>query len=235
MRETTTMRQRRIVATGMILLCAGVVVAQTDSNAKPAISMPANRVADSYAIYSSLIPFGETADTGWPHDLWLVKDETITAVADDEPCLPLEKDNKQSFGMNPHITVHPPADRMEDFREILEDFDEHCHEHIQLDPNAWHLSAPVRLLNSKEQAEFMSTRFGHMGQTHDPAIQAKYKGAPALYGFSQVYFNTAHTVALVYATHWCGGLCGQGLWIALALDRNGKWKQLRWAASSWIS
>jgi len=57
---------------------------------------------------------------------------------------------------------------------------------------------------------------------------------PALYGFSEVYFNAHHTVALVYATHWCGALCGQGFWVALALE-DGQWKPLRWSATTWIS
>lgn len=42
------------------------------------------------------------------------------------------------------------------------------------------------------------------------------------------------TVALVYATQWCGMLCGQGLWLAFALE-NGEWKPLNWNASTWIS
>ena len=130
--------------------------------------------------------------------------------------------------MNPHEDVHPPEDRRQDFQEILEDFDVHCHDRIALDPNAWHLTAPVRLLNADEQAEFRATVA--LGK----ARPDKYKGAPALYGFSEVYFNSSHTVALVYATHFCGGLCGQGFWSAFALE-NGEWKRLRWEAASWIS
>jgi hypothetical protein len=133
--------------------------------------------------------------------------------------------------MNPHQAVHPTDDRRQDFAEILQDFDHHCHDRLILDPNSWKVAIPVRLLNAQEQKEFQSTR---MNSNPSTAAAQKFKGAPALYAFSQVYFNAHHTVALVYATHWCGGLCGQGFWIAFALE-NGKWKPLRWNATTWIS
>jgi hypothetical protein len=192
----------------------------------PAIFMPADRIADSYKIYSSLLPLGETAGPGWPHDVLLVQDKTITVVPLDQKC-----DDPLSATMNPHQAVHPTDDRRQDFAEILQDFDHHCHDRLILDPNSWKVAIPVRLLNAQEQKEFQSTR---MNSNPSTAAAQKFKGAPALYAFSQVYFNAHHTVALVYATHWCGGLCGQGFWIAFALE-NGKWKPLRWNATTWIS
>lgn len=91
----------------------------------------------------------------------------------------------------------------------------------------------MRLLTPAEQQEFEASRF-HPDKEPDKNAAARFAGAPALYGFSAVYFNARQTVALVYATHWCGGLCGQGFWIALEL-KNGEWKQLGWHAVSWIS
>jgi hypothetical protein len=196
----------------------------------PAIPMPVNRAADSYQIYSSLMPLGETAFPSWPHEYWLVRDTTITAVPPDQPCKlePSGFSTQSGFDMNPHIAIHPPNDRKQDFQEILDDFDAHCHERVQLDPTAFNTPVPVHLLNALEQQQFVQTR-----HTNSP-IADRYKGAPALYSFSEVYFNQHQTVALVYATHWCGSLCGQGFWIALALE-NGKWKQLNWNATTWIS
>jgi hypothetical protein len=217
-----------------IALCGAPLFAQQVSSAPVPIQMPADRISDSYSIYSSLIPLGETAAKGWPHELWLVRDTTVTAVASDQPCAPTPSTAASArfdTGMNPHSAVHPPEDQQENYNEILQDFDLHCHDVLSLDPDAWKLSAPVRLLTPDEQKEFQATRFGDA--RNSPAA-AKYKGAPALYGFSEVYFNAHHTVALVYATHWCGGLCGQGLWIALALE-DGLWKPLQWNATQWIS
>jgi hypothetical protein len=68
----------------------------------------------------------------------------------------------------------------------------------------------------------------------DSDTTAKYRGAPALYGFSEVYFNANHTAALVYATDWCGNLCAHGFWVAFAFER-GRWQRLNWNSTMWIS
>jgi hypothetical protein len=217
----------------LALLLPAALCGQNKTPAPAVIPMPSNRAVDSYIIYSSLIPLGETANKDWPHDLWLVKDATITVVPPDQPCRPKPKTvNAARFDstMNPHIAVHPPDDRKPDFAEILEDFDAHCHDSVALSPSPtlWQTGAPVHLLTPAEQQAFRDVR------NTRAETPPKYKGAAALYSFSEVYFNARHTVALVYATHWCGGLCGQGMWIALALE-NGHWKQLHWNATFWIS
>jgi hypothetical protein len=192
--------------------------------------MPEDRAAASYQIYSSLVPLGETATAMWPHSLWLIQDTTITSIPDNQPCF--ENSNQRpDSAVNPHSAVQPTNDRLQDFSEILEDFDHHCHDHVLLEAAKFKLSGAIRLLNKKEQEEFQSTR---MGPDRNNAVAAKYSGAPALYAFSEVYFNRAHTAALVYATHWCGSLCGQGFWVAFALT-NGRWKTLPWNSVSWIS
>ena len=201
------------------------------SPADPApIPMPSDKVAESYRIYSSLIPLGETAGKGWPHDLWLVQETTIALVTTGQPCAP-DPAAKQGIDMNPHTAVHPPDKYAQDFVEIMSDFDAHYHDRAQLDANAFNLMAAVHLLTPEEQKEFQDTRSPAL---RDSPAAAKFKGAPALYGFSEVYFNAAHSVALVYATHYCGGLCGEGFWVALALDR-GRWKPLNWTSDRWIS
>jgi hypothetical protein len=86
-------------------------------------------------------------------------------------------------------------------------------------------------LTAAEQEEFRQTRSPEL---KDSPAAARYKGAAAIYGFSEVYFNAPHPVALVFAAHWCGGLCGQGFWVAFALQ-GGVWKPLQWRSSSRIS
>lgn len=196
----------------------------------PPISMPADRAAASYQIYSILMPIGETGNPTWPHDLWLIQDTTIALVPVAEPCSPSIK-NGQDSEMNPHTAVHPAEEGREDFAEILQDFDGRCHDRIALEANKLKAKVSVRLLNEEGQKEFRRLR----SEEHsDPALASKYKGAPALYAFSEVYFNAHATVALVYATQWCGSLCAQGSWIALAL-RDGHWHSLNWGSDSWIS
>lgn len=215
----------------VLFACAAVCLGQSQPP-KPA-PMPPDRAAASYAIYSSLMPIGETAGKGWPHDFWIVRDATVTVVQPGQPCRPPPSDAHNAFQnlMNPHLAVHPPADRRKDFAEILEDFDAHCHDILALDQDLFQTTTPVHLLTSVEQEWYRESR---SSRTPQPDLAGKFAGAPALYGFSEVWFNQNHTVALVYATLWCGGLCGQQLWFAFALE-NGQWKPLPRKATMSIS
>ncbi len=226
-------------ATVLFMVSSTIAPGQTKgaTAAKPTapILMPVDRASDSYRIYSSLMPLGETAGKAWPHKLWLVQNTTVTVISPDEPCQvkPTSQPDAASLlsmGMNPHVAVRPSDDRRQDFVEILKDWDGHCHDRILLDPNAWHTSVPVRLLNPAAQERYRASRTN----AHRNSNTDNFSDAPALYGFSEVFFNSAHTVALVYATHYCGRLCGQGFWVALELQ-NGVWKPLPWDSSSWIS
>jgi len=79
---------------------------------------------------------------------------------------------RHHVSMNPHSAVRPlPLKvREEDFKEILQDFDTHCHERLSLSATAWRTTVPVHLLAPAEQIEFESTRW----ENSDEAV---YKGA----------------------------------------------------------
>jgi hypothetical protein len=120
---------------GVFLVQVGVLLgqsafAQEAKTESAPIAMPADRQADSYRIYSSLIPLEETAGKNWPHGLWLVQDTTIGAVPPDQPCSPPLDAKEPSIGMNPHFAVHAPDDELQDFLEIMRDFDAHCHDRV---------------------------------------------------------------------------------------------------------
>ncbi len=198
----------------------------TDNLSSP---IPLERRMESFAIYAKLLPNGETALPQWPHAMWLVQDATVTVVPDGQPCAPAPGPDVSP--MNPHEYVHPTPDHGEDFKEILEDFDRHCHDRLMLQPDIWHLSVPVLLLTPEEQREAQETQFGTRG---DGDLGAKYKGASAIFGFSEVYFNKRHTVAMVFLVDWCGNLCGHESWLALALE-DGRWKPLPWQMPFGIS
>lgn len=203
----------------------------SDPGLNSLVSMPMDRTVDSYRIYSALLPFGETAGKGRPHRLWTIRNVTVTVVPPDEPCWQQPNSSpaaQTSATMNPHIAVHPPASHAQDFEEILADFDAHCHQRVILIPGAFNTSLPVRLLSPMEQDDFHASR-----SISSPAGR-EYGGSPALFGFTEVYFNRRHTVALVYATDWCGNLCGQGMWVAFGLE-DGKWKDLHWKTNGWVS
>jgi hypothetical protein len=189
--------------------------------------MPQDRADDSYRIYTMLMPVGELGRPGWPRDLWLLSDTTLSLVAPDRNCMP-QAANGSEDPMNPHFAVHPPADRVPDFNELLEDFDKRCHERIMLAQDSFPNTMPLRLLTEDEQDEFVSTRWDQNAGEYGDQIAAKYKGAPGISSFSQVYFNSHHTLAMVYATGWCGGLCVQSFWDVLEF-KDGQWRRLPWS------
>jgi len=229
-------RHACLFAAPLLLACTLLLAQQPPTEPLPAVPMPPDREAESYLLYAKLMPLGETAGKDWPHDQYLLQDTTVALIPPDKPCNPPPAAGASAnldSSMNPHNAIHPPTEHAQDLAEILDDFDQHCHDRITLSPDAdaWKLTVPVHLLNPAEQAEFRTVH----GRVDSPAAE-KYKGAPALYAFSEVYFNAHHTVAIVYATHWCGGLCGQGFWAAFMLDNDNVWqRQSNWTSSGWIS
>jgi hypothetical protein len=196
-------------------------------NAKPQlppVPMPQDRAADSYRIYTVLLPVGELANPGWSRDMWLLSDTTLSLVPPDENCLTQYSDG---INMNPHVAIEAPADRRQEFGELLDDFDRRCHERVQLTPESFNLVVPLKLLNQDEQDEFIRTRFDPNSGREGDMLTARYRGAPGLSRFSEVYFNAHHTLAMVYANDWCGGLCAQSYWEVVGLE-DGTWKRLNW-------
>jgi hypothetical protein len=196
------------------------------------IPMPQDRAADSYKIYSILLPVGELANPGWSRDLWLLADTTLALVPPDQPCL--SQGGVDGVDMNPHVALQPPPEGMQDFAEMLDDFDRRCHERIQLTADAFTLVVPLRLLTQTERDDFIRTRFDPDAGIEGDRLTARYKGAPGLSMFSQVYFNAHHTVAMVYASGWCGGLCAQSYWEVLGFQ-DGVWKRLGWRTAALMS
>lgn len=89
-----------------VLAWSGSIAAQDH----PAPPTPADRTADTFRIYSSLVPLGETAGPDWPHGLWLIRDETLEMASPGQPC-----HSNRSFMTDPRSSVHPPSDRQQDF------------------------------------------------------------------------------------------------------------------------
>ena len=217
------------------LLIALPLTAQDQTAEQPPVPMPQDRLADSIQVYSQLLPELDAVERKLPHELWFVQEATINAVKADEPCVVVP--NKEYYkhgaiyGLNPHTAIQASAEHKQEFKEILADFDEHCHEHWKLNGGQWKMRSPVQLLTPAEQAEFHASR---SAEKRDPKLEARYKKSYALFAFSPVYFNHDHTVALVYSVLWCGDLCGEGKWSAFT--RTGKdWIPLQIVSASWIS
>src|SRR6185437_2924016 len=116
---------RRILAAILLLgIRLPFLYAQQGNTKNHAIPMPADRVRDSYRVYSALMPIGETAGNGWPHKLWLIKNTTETVIPKDKRCTPVPG-------------FEYPLPQNEDFLEVLKDFNSHCHDRIALDTDVW--------------------------------------------------------------------------------------------------
>ena len=132
---------------------------------------------------------------------------------------------RHHVSMNPHSAVRPLKVREEDFKEILQDFDAHCHERLSLSATAWRTTVPVHLLAPAEQIEFESTRW-------ENADEAVYKGARR---FTDSAKSTSTITTLwLWSTRRKGVVDYEGFWFAFTLE-NGQWKQQHWPSIQMIS
>jgi hypothetical protein len=184
--------------------------------------MPRNRADDSYAIYSQLLKRGPIEWRNASRRQWLIE-ETTNAIPLEVACHPAAEVNP--IGMNPHDAVNAPEDRQTEWNDVLTDYDQHCHDVIQLDRESFRTELPVRLLNAEDKQSFMK----------DPVKPAaKFADAAGLHRFTEVFFNADHTLALVEEGMWCGSLCGNWRWVVLE-RRDGRWEMLPWVHTFTIS
>ena len=171
-----------------------------------AISMPQDRAADSYAIYSLLMPGSPFDSMGsLQAQQWAIADTTIS-ISDMNPAVP------------PQGQLQPPDDHPKRFTEAARDFEARKYQRIQLTDH-FHLSQPYKLLNSSQVAELRQAKTAVDAGSD---LQSKYAAYPGVTFFSQVYFSANHNAALVYMNNWCANLCAEGQWIYLE-KQNGSW------------
>lgn len=213
-----------------IVFATGVAQQMTSTTLqlKP-LPMPQDRVADSYDIYSQLLPGDEIEWGKVPRSFWLMED-TTKAEPPGSPC-------GTGGMMNPHEAIQAPEPRRTDLAEALADFDAHCHDRYLLDASKFHVKLPVRLLDEKARKRYVSHVEDYMPQNNimqAPPTPDEFKGAAGMHSFTAVYFNRAHTLAMTEIGMYCGGLCGNWRWVALE-HKNGQWQILPWVRESMIS
>jgi hypothetical protein len=154
---------------------------------------------DAYAIYSLLmpgVPFAGMSPAQAPH---LAIAGTTVSIEQMNPAIA------------PDSELQPPPNNQEAFSEAVQDFHTRRYERIHLEPQL-KLDRPYTLLSADDIAELRRTLAGI-----DPGsqLQSKWAGYPGITYFSEVYFNSAHTAALVYMNNFCANLCANGQWIYL--------------------
>lgn len=161
------------------------------------MAMPSDRVADSYAIYSALMP-GSPFDTmsSQQNLRWAIADTTVS-ITDMNPAVP------------PEGQLTAPPDNEKAFQEAVRDFEVRKYQRIQLMP-VFSLPKPYDLFTDSQVNELRHARTSVAASSD---MQAKYAGYPGVTFFSQVFFNAGHTAALVYMNNWCASLCAAGSWV----------------------
>jgi hypothetical protein len=172
-----------------------------------AIPMPADRAADSYAIYSLLMP-GEIFSSFAPEQTqrWTIADTTVNET-DRNPAVP------------PEGQLKAPPDNVAAFHEAVKDYQTNKYQRVLLTAEPFRINHPFSLLIPAEVDEL---RLSRTAANPNSAVQAKYIGVPGITFFSEVYFNTKHTAALVYINDWCASLCAAGQWVYLE-KHKGYW------------
>lgn len=153
--------------------------------ASDAMPVPAKRAANSYAIYSLLLPGGPQDETtpGVTRS-WAVADTTVN-LTDMNPAVP------------PDGQLKAPPENGKGFEQALGDFEARKYERFQLTPDGFGRDHAPQLISQQQVREIRDS------------------GQGGIVFFSAVYFNRDQTAALVYVNQWCANLCSAGQWVYL--------------------
>lgn len=177
--------------------------------ASGAIPMPADRADDSYAIYSMLMP-GQAFASMSPEQnaRWAISEITISDE-DRNPAIP------------PQGQLKPPPDHPRRFQEAVGDYQANRNVRIQLTQKPFQINHPFSLLAPEQVNQLRAAKTSPVASGE---AQSQWSGYPGITFFSEVYFDTKHTAALVFMNDWCANLCAAGSWIYLE-KQDGHWQR----------
>ncbi len=202
-RQIMRLHVKNLVLLSLAIAGATVVASAQTKPAAGAVSP--DRLPDSYLIYAMLMPGQLFEDMGsGESQAWAIGGTTVN-----------EEDMDPKLA--PEATLQPPDDNPRGFKEAVSDYNQRKKERLVL-TRRLKLSRPYVLLAPGDVAQFKDSR----SVNSDSELQAKYGNYVGVTFFSEVYFNTAQTSALVYILDWCGNLCSQAEWIYLE-KRDGVW------------
>jgi len=161
-------------------------------NSNSIVPIPAARAADSYAIYSLLIP-GAPDDKIAPSHIhqWAIAGATVD-ITDMNPAVP------------PDGQLKAPPDNPKAFDQALQNFEARKYVRYRLDAGSFQPRHTFSLLDEQQVNNLRRTGSGSTGIAF----------------FSAVYFNNNQTAALVYVNDWCANLCAAGQWVYL--EKHGR-------------
>jgi len=159
-----------------------------------AVPVPADRAADSYMIYSLLLPKAPL-DHIAPANIqqWGLADTTVS-ISDMNPAVP------------PRGQLKAPPENVKAFNEAARDFETRKYQRFRLNVDGSHPVLSLPLLNRQQVGSVRDARSPNSGIAF----------------FSGVYFNNDRTAALVYVNVWCANFCNAGEWVYLE-KQSGSW------------
>lgn len=171
--------------------------------------MPADRAADSYAIYSMLMP-GQVFSSMAPDQnrQWAIAEVTVNEQ-DRNPAIP------------PQGQLKAPPDHVQAFNEAVGDYQANRFVRVQLTQKPLKVDHSFVLL-APDQVDAL--RAAKTSPTATSEEQTQWAGYPGITFFSEVYFDTHHTAALVFMNDWCSHLCAAGSWVYLE-KQGGRWQR----------
>jgi hypothetical protein len=201
------MRVRACAGAMVVMLVCASCARHVSAQASAVIGMPSDREQDSYLIYSMLLP-GEPFARMAPEQTksWAIAEVTVNYDDMDPRIEPLAQ-------------LKAPPDNERAFHEAEHDYQANKYLRVLLTTEPIRVDHPFTLLHPPEVSEIRAAK---SSVNADSAIQAKWTGYPGITFFSEVYFNTKHTAALVYMNDWCGSPCAAGTWVYLE-KQNGSW------------
>jgi hypothetical protein len=192
-----------------VLLCLTVAGSTSLAPAQtkpPASAVAPDRLPDAYLIYSLLMPgqMFEDMDSGKGQP-WAIGGTTLN-------------EDDMDPKLSPEAMLQPPEDNSHGFLEAVGDYHQRKKERLVL-TRRFKLSRPYVLLKPASVEQFKASR-STLNATSE--MQSTYGNYMGITYFSEVYFNTAQTAALVYILDWCGDLCAQAAWVYLE-KQDGVW------------
>jgi hypothetical protein len=229
--------QAGIALAGLTALAQKPSTPSTESRPVP---MPADRADDSYAIFSLLIPvlqYDPPSQCGcgkMSHPTkkkgYLVSDTTAdpdrigfprTPVAETKPPMGAQ-------GFFAHLDpMDVPDSQVAQFNEAVADYASRKGERVRLEPK-FSLPLPFRLMDANEVSEYAKLSVPHIETPSHPwppdrKLVKRYKGWGPLSRMSEVYFDHARLLGLVWAMRDGGCLN----WYAFE-KRDGQWRPAAW-------
>jgi hypothetical protein len=166
--------------------------------------LPTDRSADTYVIYSMLMP-GQVFKDMDSGQAWAISDTTVN-------------EDDVNPRLAPEATLQPPDDNAHAFQEAVNDYNQRKKERFALSRH-FQLDRPYVLLTPTQGSELKQARTSPDSSSD---IQSEYANYLGITYFSEVYFNIPQTAALVYILDWCGNFCSQSEWVYLE-KQNGVW------------